>query len=69
VQQGGQQTIQHSLHGDIGAALKQVPEMLQAIVTALIDVLRRHLQTILRLALALALLAFEHTLEQPAPAQ
>ncbi len=68
VQQDGLQTIQHSLHGDVGGALKQMQAMLRALAEALIAALRRHLQTLARLAMALVLLVFEQSLEQPAKA-
>ncbi|HEU5201100.1 MAG TPA: hypothetical protein VFU32_15795 [Ktedonobacterales bacterium] len=63
VLQGGQQTIQQSLRGDFGGALKTVEETPQVLMAALITVLRRHQQTILRLLLALALLAVASSLE------
>lgn len=66
LQQGGQQTIQQSLHGDFGGAVRKGEETLQVMVAALITVLRRHQQTILRLLLALALLAVASSLEQSA---
>jgi hypothetical protein len=65
VQQGGQQTIERSLRGDFGGALIKVEDMLKVMVTALIAVLHRHQQTLLRLLLALALLALENSLMQP----
>ncbi len=55
--QGGQQAIQESLHGDFGGALKQIQEALRAMVGALLAVLRRNWPTILRILIALALLA------------
>ncbi len=64
VQQGGQQTIQQSLRGDFSGALKTVEEMPQVLMAALIAALRRHQQTIIRLLLALALLAVASSLEQ-----
>ncbi len=63
VQQGGQQTIQQALRGDFGGALKTVEETPQVMMAALIAVLRRHQQTILRLLLALVLLAVASSLE------
>ncbi len=63
VQQGGQQTLQQALHGDFGGALRNVEEMPQVMLTALITVLRRHQQTILRLLLALVLLEVGSSLE------
>jgi hypothetical protein len=63
VQRGGQQTIQQSLRGDFGGALSKVEETLQAMMAALIAVLRRHQPTILRLLLALALLGVASSLE------
>jgi hypothetical protein len=56
VQQGGEQTIQQALRGDFGGALRKVEEMPQVMMTALIAVLHRHQQTLLRLLLALVLL-------------
>jgi hypothetical protein len=69
LQQGGQQTVQQSLHGDFGGALRKVQDTLKALVAALLAVLRRHQQTMFRLLLALALLALENSLAQPAKAQ
>ena len=63
VQQGGQQTLQQALRGDFGGALKKVEETPQVMITALIAVLRRHQQTILRLFLALLLLEVGSSLE------
>jgi hypothetical protein len=64
VQQGGQQTIQQALRGDFGGALRAVEALPQVMMAALIAVLRRHQQTILRLLLALALLEVGSSLEQ-----
>jgi hypothetical protein len=55
VQQGGQHTLQQALRGDFGGALKTVEKMPQVMLAALIAVLRRHQQTILRMLLALVL--------------
>jgi hypothetical protein len=63
VLQEGQQTIQQSLRGDFSGALKTVEEIPQVLMAALIAALRRHQQTILRLLLALALLAVASALE------
>lgn len=60
----GQQTIRESLHGDLGAALKMVEDILRAMAEALVAVLRRESQHVLRLVLALALLALASSLEQ-----
>lgn len=57
VQQKSQQAIQDSFHGDIGSALGKAGDMLKAIADALIGVLRRNQQNLVRLALALAVLA------------
>jgi hypothetical protein len=65
LQQGGQQTIEQSLHGDFAGALGKVEDTLRIIMEALIAVLRRHQQTIVRLLLALALLALENSLLEP----
>jgi hypothetical protein len=64
MQQGGRQTIEQSLHGDFAGALKKVEDTLRTIMEALLAVLRRHEQTIIRLLLALALLALENSLVQ-----
>jgi hypothetical protein len=63
VQQEGQQTIQQALHGDFSGALRKVEEMPQVLLAALIAVLRRHQQTLLRLLLALVLLEVGSSLE------
>ena len=63
VQQGSQQTIQQALHGDFSGALRKVEEMPQVLLAALIAVLRRHQQTLLRLVLALVLLEVGSSLE------
>lgn len=64
VQQGGQQAIQESLHGDFGSALRQLEDTLKAMAEALIAVLRRQWPNVLRLLLALVLLALESSLAQ-----
>lgn len=64
VQQGGQQAIQESLHGEFGSALRRVQDTLKAMAEALLTVLRRHWQSVLRLVLALALLALENSMAQ-----
>ena len=64
VQQGGQQIVQQSLRGDFGGALRKVEETLQVMLAALIAALRQHQQTIIRLCLALMLLAVASSLEQ-----
>ena len=64
VQQGGQQAIQESLHGNFGGALRRVEDTLKAMVEALLAVLRRQWQNVLRLLLALVLLALESSLAQ-----
>jgi hypothetical protein len=64
VQEGSKQTIQQSLRGDFGGALRKVEEMPKVMIAALVMVLRRHQQTILRLFLALLLLAVDYSLEQ-----
>jgi hypothetical protein len=64
MQQGVQQTIQQSLHGDFGAAVRKVEETLQVLMAALIAVLHRHQQAMLRLVLALLLSAVGSSLEQ-----
>jgi hypothetical protein len=56
------QAIQRSQHGDVGGALNKLEDTLKAIVAALGAVLQKHRQTVLRLALALALLALESSL-------
>lgn len=65
VQQGGRETIEKSLHGDLGGTLQKLRETLQVMAAALLEVLRRHQQTILRLLLAFALLALESSLVEP----
>jgi hypothetical protein len=65
VQQGGQQTIEQSLHRDFGGALHNVEDTLKVMLAALLSVLRRHQQTLLRLLLALVLLALENSLLEP----
>jgi hypothetical protein len=69
VQQGGQQSVQHSLHGDFRGALRTGEDTLRVMLDALIAVLRRHQRTILRLALAMMLLALENSLVQPEKAK
>jgi hypothetical protein len=69
LQQGGQQTVQQSLHGDFRAASRRVEDMLRVMVDALMAVLRRHQQTIVRLVLALVLLALANSLAQPEKAK
>ena len=69
VQQGGQQTVQQSLHGDFRGALRKVEDSLKIMLAALIVVLRRQQQTIVRLLLAVALLALENSLVQPQAGQ
>lgn len=63
LQQEGQAAIQESLRGDFGDALKNVGHILQALAEALLTVLRQQWQTLLRLALALALLSIASALE------
>jgi hypothetical protein len=69
VQQGGQQTIQQALRGDFGGALKTVEEIPHVMMTALIAVLRRHQQTLIRLLLALVLLEVGSSLERSEKAE
>lgn len=69
LQQGGQQTVQQSLHGDFRGASRKVEDTLRVMVDALMTVLRRHQQTIVRLLLALALLALANSLAQPEKAK
>lgn len=57
VQQKSQQAIQDSFHGDVGSALGKAGDILKAIAEALLVVLRRNQQNLVRLALALAVLA------------
>lgn len=64
VQQGGQLAIQDSLQGNFGSALGRVEDTLKAMAEALIEVLRRQWQNVLRLLLALVLLALESSLAQ-----
>ena len=63
VQQGGQHIMQQALRGDFSGAVRTVEESLQVMMNALIAVLHRHQQTILRLFLALVLLEVGHSLE------
>jgi hypothetical protein len=65
VQQGSQQAIRQSLHGDFRSALTKVEDTLRVMADALLAVLRRHQRTVIRLLLALALLALESSLLQP----
>lgn len=64
IQQGGQQAIQESLHGDFGGALKGVEGTLNAMAQALFTVFRREWHSVFRLALAFVLLTLEHSLAQ-----
>jgi hypothetical protein len=64
VQQGGQAVIQQSFHGDFGAAVNGVEEIARRMSEALLTALRQQWSTVLRLVLALALLAVESSLAQ-----
>ncbi len=64
VQEGGQQAIRESFHGDFGGALNRVEDTLKAMIEALLAVLRQQWQNVLRLLLALVLLALESSLAQ-----
>jgi hypothetical protein len=69
LQQGGQQTVQQSLQGDFRGASRKVEDTLRVMMDALMAVLRRHLQTIVRLLLALILLALANSIVQPEKAK
>jgi hypothetical protein len=62
--QGGEQSIDQALHGNLGSALSKVEEAPQVLITTLGTVLRRHQRTILRLLLVLSLLAVGYSLSQ-----
>jgi hypothetical protein len=62
--QKGQQAIRETIHGDFRAALKMVEDTLKAMADALVAVLRREVQRVLRLVLTLVLLALTSSLEQ-----
>jgi hypothetical protein len=64
LQQGTQQTIRESLSGDFSSALNNVEDVLKSMAEALIAVLRKRRQSVLRLLLAFGLLALESTLAQ-----
>lgn len=64
LQQGGLAAIRGSLNGDSGGALRSVEETLRAMADAIMAVLRRHQQTVIRLLIALALLALASSLGQ-----
>jgi hypothetical protein len=69
VQLGGQQAIEKTLHGDFGEARRCVENTFRARADALGVVLARQWQTVLRLAIALALLALESALANSNKAQ
>ena len=64
VQQNGQEAIRDSLHGDFREALTSIEDTLKAMADALIAVLRRQWPSVLRLLLALVLLALASSLAQ-----
>lgn len=64
LERGGEQSIDQALHGNLGSALSKVEEAPQVLITTLGTVLRRHQRTILRLLLALSLLAVGYSLAQ-----
>ncbi len=64
VQQNGQEAFRESLHGDFREALKSIEDTLKAMADALIAVLRRQWPSVLRLLLALVLLALASSLAQ-----
>ena len=64
VRQGGQTAIQQTFRGDLGAAVGEVVDIVKRLADALLNVLRKEWPTLLRLALALALLALESSLMQ-----
>jgi hypothetical protein len=63
LQQQGGQAMKVSLDGDFGALLKKTEDTLKAIADALVAVLRRHWQPVLRLLLLIVLSALESSLE------
>ena len=65
LQQNGQAVIQSSFHGDFSSAVKNVGDIVKALGEALLTVLRREGPTVIRLALALAILALESSLARP----
>jgi len=64
VQHGGQVAIQQSFHGDFGAAVNGVEEIAKRMGETLVTALRQQWPTVLRLALALALLALDSALTE-----
>ena len=64
LRQDGQAAIQQSFRGDLGAAVGEAQDIVQRIADALVSVLRREWPALLRLALALALLALDSSLMQ-----
>ena len=64
VQHGGQAAIQQSFHGDFGAAVNGVEEIAKRMGEALVTALRQQWSTVLRLVLALALLALDSALAE-----
>jgi len=65
LQQGTQLTLRESLNGDVGAALSKMQDMLKSMAEALFSVLRNRRQSVVRLLLALGLLALDSSLAQP----
>lgn len=65
-QQESQQAIQASFHGDFGGIMKSGRDILKTLVEALIAVARRNQQNLMRLALALALLALAGSISRSA---
>lgn len=65
LQQDGQAVVHSSFHGDFSGAVKSIGDILKALSEALVTVLRRESSTVIRLALALALLALESSLARP----
>lgn len=64
VQHGGQAAIQQSFHGDFGAAVNGVEEIGKRMGETLVTALRQQWSTVLRLVLALALLALDSALAE-----